>query len=435
MTRRRWLALAAAAALLAGGWYGWRWLSAPRPPAVPLEDVTPQTVEVVEKATRRVRDQPRSGEAWGGLGLALVATGYKEQALECLAHARRLDPAQARWPYWQAVTLRTSDTRRAIDRFREALALAEGRDARASVLFALAQELIEVQDEDEARTHVRALGELEPDGPRYHFVAGLLAVAVGDRPAVRDHLGRLTEVPFARQRACALLANAVDDPREAQNYRDRAAALAGDADWPTAFDDDLAPYKLDLSPHLAAYRALMAQGRQDDALAYLRAAAARSPDEAVCSTLGTALMAREPAEAEAAFRQSLTFEPGNAKTHFFLAVLLLRRGQTTRSKEALTQAVASADAALGLRNDMAYAHLIRGRALKGLGRREEATAAFRAALLRGSEYAEVHQELGEALAEAGQVAEGLKHLEDAARLAKPDDPGPRRALEAWRAKQ
>ena len=63
--------------------------------------------------------------------------------------------------------------------------------------------------------------------------------------------------------------------------------------------------------------------------------------------------------------------------------------------------------------------------------------ALRQALLCQPEYADMHLALGEALAEAGQTAEALAHLEDAARLARPDDPRPdpmgsgRRELAAW----
>jgi tetratricopeptide (TPR) repeat protein len=423
--------------LALGGWFAWRWYTTPTPPSVPLEGVTEETAEVVRKATQQVRQQPRSGKAWGELGLALIATHYNEQALVCLQQARRFDPKQARWAYWQGVTLSQSDPRAAIGYFRDALALADDRDERVSILFALALALVEEQDVDEAVTHLRSLAEMEPDSPRVHFGWGLLALArqPPDHAAARDHLGRLTDSPLARKRAYALLAGVVEDAQQAKEYSRLAAELPADPEWPTAFDNDLAPYKPDLWPRLSVYRNLEAQGRRDDALAYLRSAAAEAPDEGVCFTLGTALMAppgRSPtqedlAEAVAAFRQALRFNPRNAKAHFFLAALLLQRGENE-------QALASADAALGLQGQMAEGYYVRGQALKRLGRRDEAVAALREAVLRGPEFAVMHQALGEALAESGQPDEGLRHLEDAVRLAKPKEDGPRKALEAWRAK-
>ena len=157
----------------------------------------------------------------------------------------------------------------------------------------------------------------------------------------------------------------------------------------------------------------------------------------MCFTLGVALLSRnELPQAEEAFRQAIHFNPRNPKAHLFLATVLLQRGENEkgRGKELFTEALAAADAALALQGDLAYAHLARGRALKHLGRPEEAVAALREAVLRGQEYAEVHQALGEALAEQGNLKEGLERLRDAVRLAKPGDGGPQQALRKWQAK-
>ena len=45
------------------------------------------------------------GEAWGELSKFLIANGFYEQAIPCLAQTERLDPGQACWPYWRGVLL------------------------------------------------------------------------------------------------------------------------------------------------------------------------------------------------------------------------------------------------------------------------------------------------------------------------------------------
>ena len=425
------LAGAAALALLAAaGWWGWRWYTAPAPPDVPLAGVSPDTAELITRATKAVRERPRSARAWGELGLALFATGYREQAVTCLERAERLDPAEPRWPYWLGTTLLPSDPPRGLEHLRRALRVANDPAQREALAFALVLPLIEEGELDEAERH---LGELS--GARLDFARGLLAVGRNDREAARRSLGRVADDPRARKRACSLLAALVEDPAEAQRYRKRAAELPPDPGWPTAFSDDLAPYKGGLS-RLATYEELKAQGRPDEALEFLRQVAAESPDESLSFTLGMELLGRgDPGGAEAAFRRALKANPRNAKAHLFLATALLRRAEAGEGgKELFKEALAAADGALAVQGDLAYAHLTRARALQHLDRPDEALAAFRAALLRGPEFAEMHQALGEALAERGQMGEALRHLEDAVRLARPGDVGPERALRKWREK-
>jgi len=385
-----------------------------------------------------VRRQPRSGKAWGELGMALIANGFPKQALTCLANARRFDPQDPRWPYWQGATLLPTRPTEGMAHLREALRLADGREQRAAILFTLALPLIEEGLLDEADQRLSALREIDPDDPRLHFGLGLLAVARDDQDAAREHLGMLTENPFARKRACTLLVNLyAADRQRADSFRKRAAQAPTDAEWPNVFQQELSRYRVELSRPLATYRELEGQGRHDEALAFLRNAAAQSPDEGVCFTLGFELLRRKQLpEAEDAFRKAIHFNPRNSKAHLFLATVLLQRGDNGegRARELYQQAAAAADAALALHSDLAQAHLVRGLALKHLGRKEESLKALREAVLLAPELAETHLALGEALAEAGQVDEGLVHLENAVRHAKPEDPRPQEALTKWRAK-
>src|SRR5262249_58187501 len=82
-----------------GGWWGWRRLTAPEPPEVPLTSDDPALVEAVEAARTEVKKQPYSAATWGQLGKLLRGCGYREQAEVCFTHAERLAPDEPRWPY------------------------------------------------------------------------------------------------------------------------------------------------------------------------------------------------------------------------------------------------------------------------------------------------------------------------------------------------
>jgi tetratricopeptide (TPR) repeat protein len=374
----------------------------------------------------------------------LIANGLFDEAIPCLVQVERLDPKDPHWPYWHGALLLASNPREGLPKLRQALALCELDEYRAAVLLPLALTLVEMGDLDEAAGHLQALETIEGPSPRVRYGLGLLALARDDRSEARRQLEQLTDNPYTRQRVCTLLAGLTDgDEALAKKYWKAAKEPPADRRWPSAFEDELRPYKIEPRRRLAAYQEMEAQGRTEDALEYLQRLAVTSPDEDVCFTLGHALLRRnELARAAAALRQALGFNPRNVKAHYLLAEALLREGEKRggdpggkeQARELFGQAVRASAEAVRLQEGHAHAHLTRARALQHLGRKEEALAALRAAVVAGPQFSETHLALGEALAEAGQIDEALKHLEDAVRVAGPGDSRPREALEKWSGK-
>jgi tetratricopeptide (TPR) repeat protein len=438
------LGLALAAALGAGGWFGWRWYTTPPPPDVPREGVSKELAPVLDEAHQAVLRQPRSGAAWGKLGMVLAANGYDPQAVRCFEQAERLDADDPRWPYLRGVRLLSGRPGEGVPLVRRSLALAHAPEQRATIEFRLAMALIADGELNEADEHLKALGALDPDGPRLQFGRGMLGAAREDWPAARQHLTPLADVPFARKQACAVLATLPGEDRErAAGYARRVLNLPADVPWPDAITGEMDQYGVNRRRQLQDATDLQEEGRLPEAVALMRRIAAESPGPEVYTVLGrTLFQMHELEEATEALRTAISFEPHNVMAHYTLGAALLMRAEK-KSKEPggkeagqdlFRQALAAEDRALALKGDHGYAHLARGQALKGLGRTDEALAALRQAVLCQPEYADMHLALGEALAEAGQVREGLVHLEDAARLAKADDPRPRQALEKWRAR-
>lgn len=74
--------------LAAGAGAAW-WLGVglPQPPAVDASGREPEIASAIAAARAEVQRQPRSGKAWGRLGLLLLAHDYEPEARVCLARA------------------------------------------------------------------------------------------------------------------------------------------------------------------------------------------------------------------------------------------------------------------------------------------------------------------------------------------------------------
>jgi tetratricopeptide (TPR) repeat protein len=374
--------------------------------------------------------------------MVLAANGFEAEAPPCYAQAERLDPANPAWPYLRGVQIADSDPNQSFPLFEKALALTSEPVEQAAIHFRLAVLLIEAGQLADADRHAVALRKIEPDGARAHFVLGLMALARDDRDAARQHLARLVEVPFIQKRACTLLAGLVDG-KKAQKLLDRAARLPTDLAWPDPFEQRMRSHYVDRMSRLAPFLALEGQGRDREAIEFLRQLARESPDAETCFTLGFALYKRNQLdEAEKYLRAAIDAEPTLVSAHVFLGSSLLLRGEKKLKEadgkeaalELFRQAIVAEDKALALKNQLALAHETRGLALKHLGRRDEALKALRQAVLIQPDSPDMQLSLGEALAEADQLKEGLQHLEYAVQFARPTDPRPREALRKWQAK-
>src|SRR5439155_12121235 len=71
----------------------------PELPKVDLAGVDPLIVEAIQTAEQKVRDRPRSGEAWGELATVYAVHDFAAPAGPCLTKAERFSPNEARWPY------------------------------------------------------------------------------------------------------------------------------------------------------------------------------------------------------------------------------------------------------------------------------------------------------------------------------------------------
>ena len=433
-------AIVAGVVLVAAAWYGWQWYTTPPIPDIPLDGAEPLAAKAIDDALRDVRRAPRSGEAWGKLGMVLAAHDIGDPEV-CYANAERFDPDSPRWPYLRGLYWLNADPQRAVPLLWCSLALAKAPEHRTAILYRLATVLIENGHLDEAEEHLNTLRALDL-GSRAVYGFGLLATAREDLPKARQLFSSLAMDPTARQKATTQLALLADDRDTSDFYLRQAKAMPPDIPWPDPFEEELKQAKVNRMQRIESAFELDRQGRYPEAIAFLRNFVAQSPDAESYALLGFLLVKTGQYEdALDPLRAALGYNPRDTKARMYLGLAHLRIGEKqlkSGGKEsaasALRKSIEVLDEALAKQRDMGYAHLYRGLALKHLGRTDEAIQALRQAVLCQSEAAEMHLALGEALAESGQLQEGLESLENAVQLAPPDDPRPREARDRWREK-
>ena len=199
MTPRQLLFSSLLVGALAAGWFAWRWHTTPAPPEISLDGVDAAIAEPVQQALTEVHRQPRSGEAWGQLGMVLAANGFYEHVPRCFVEAERLDPTKADWPYLHGMYLLQVNPNQAIPLFRKALSLTSIPQELAAIHMRLALIYIESGELEQADAEGQALGKLDPHGPRLRFVHALMSLARGDRAAARAHLTRPHRGPFHQE--------------------------------------------------------------------------------------------------------------------------------------------------------------------------------------------------------------------------------------------
>jgi tetratricopeptide (TPR) repeat protein len=405
-------------------WYG-RSAPAPNPPAVVLAGRDPEVVAVVERATATVRESPRSAAAWGRLGMVLQAHDYLADARACFVEAQRLDPRDARWPYYLGMNLSSlgepdaalPELRRAAELCGEDLAIARLR---------LAELLLQQGHTDEAAEQFRQVLRQDPGHPRAHLGLARVARARGDFPESLAHLAHSRSSPFARKGSAELLAEVhqrLGDRAAADRELHEAAGLTEDRAWPDPFRQEIERLKRGRQEYIARLKPLLARGREVEALALLQERVREDPDsEWAWQWLGQQLLqAKQFAAAERALREAARLRPDSAETLFNLGVALYRQDNTREAADCFRRAAA-------LKPDHALAHFNLGQCLRKQGNRADAIEAFRAAVRWKPTFGDAHTKLGDLLLQDGHHAEALIHVQDALRL-NPEDAQARKLLE------
>jgi tetratricopeptide (TPR) repeat protein len=409
---------------LAGAWWLWPREKAPELPAVDLAGVDPAVAAAVEVRLAKVRESPRSADAWGRLGTVLAAHNFEAAALACLAQAERLDPEEPRWPYYQGVALSLGDPEAALPKLRRAVELCG--DAPAAPRLVLAEVLLGQGHLDEAAGQYRHLLARHPGNDWARL--GLARVAAAqDRP--QDSLAELDQAAAGRYCRKAAYALRAQVQQRLGNAAAAAADLRRSADlpdgpgWPDPFVAEIEALQVGERAALQRAARLINQGRVPEGARLLRQTTRDYPRSyGAWLMLGQGLLkGQDFAAAEQALRRAVRLAPAPVDARYFLGVALLERGESRSAADCFR-------AAAQLKPDHALAYYQLGRCLGRLGDRAGAVGAFRDAVRCKPDLADAHAELGELLLQGGRRAEAVEHLRQAVDL-NPAVPKARHLLE------
>jgi tetratricopeptide (TPR) repeat protein len=382
----------------------------PQPPAVDTAGREPEIAAAVEAARAKVRQQPRSGTAWGRLGLVLLAHDYEAEARVCLAEAQRLDPKDPRWTYLNGRLVEAADPEAALPLLRRAANVAGGESAPR---LHLAETLLGLGHIDEAAAEFRRVLDDQPDNPRAHLGLGRVAYQQGDLDASLDHLCRAaTAVPKLRA-THALLAE-IHQRRGDRPAEERELALLADSaddEWPDPYVAEMQAAQVGSDARVYRARQLLREGKRPEAVALLQKAVQTCPDAFRSQLMLGGLLLEQGDVAEAEPHLLAAWQVRQDSLEALGQMGLLRQRQ-----ENYREAADWYERVIELQPGHALAYFNLANCQEQLGDRSRAMESLRTALRCKPDFAWAHRVLGRLLAEAGEDAEAAEHLEDALRL-------------------
>jgi tetratricopeptide (TPR) repeat protein len=450
---RRLVILVILLAVLAGiGYFRWVGRMGPEPPPVPAELTDPPARKVIEGKRQAVLAAPRSGSAWGELGMAFAAQDIPAEAMVCYRQAIDLDPNDSRWPYLLGLELNKrgsgGDKEEAVRLYRRSADCRTAtRDQRVTALLSLADLLTELGRGDEAAPLYQQVFAADPSNPWAAYRMGMLLAERNETEKASQILLGLARNPFAQKKsaiAMAELSRRAGRPKDAEGFDYAAGLLAPDIHWAN-------PFGIELASHWRGRRALMQhlvdqETAHDDKAAVHTATALADQYPSVETQLlllRALVNAGDYAAALAVADDILRDENGKklVTAHSFLGLARLgladraeAEGRKADANRLLALAAEDLGESVRLKSDYAPGHLYQSKALLRLGRLPEAEAAARACIGCRPEEWEGYQVLADVLAARGRKADAVAAAEQAVKLVHPNDPRPKQALEALKAR-
>lgn len=388
----------------------------PPPPSVDVTGFERLVVDQIETNRAAVVAAPRSGAAWGRLGMVLHAHDLREQAQQCYEQAEHFEPREPRWPYLRGILIAQENPERAIPELQAAVRLS-GRDADAAAL-RLAETFFETGRFDDAERVYRQLQSAGHDHARTRL--GLARVGqVRRRPEeARRWLDSALRDPHTARAAHSLLAaleQAASRPAAAEQAANTIATLRPDQPWPDPFSLELVPHRIGRRLWAVDAQRLLDQGRVAEAEPILNRLVADYPT----APEGWLMLGRLRFErgdctgAEAALRRHLQLEPRsvNGQAQLGAALLCLER---------YPEAIAALEQATRLKPDLGEAYFNLGYAQTRARRGLEAIGSLRSAIRYSPHLVDAYIILADLLNQTGEKQEALQLLQRAQRL-KPTD--------------
>lgn len=418
------------------------------PPEIPADVTDPAIREVIASKRVAVVADPRSAAAWGELGMAFDAHERWEQSRECYRRAMDLNPSDARWPFLTAEQLNwrdkvgIPDKEEAVRLYRLAVDRTPPTPAHAWIAaLSLADLLTELGRADEAAPLYQRAFEADPENPWAAYrVAGLLADRGRTEDAIRVYQ-TLARSPYARKMSAVAVAGLYrrqGRAADADELERAAGMLPPDESWANPYAGQVAELRRGQAVLKDTYFAQERAKDADGVVATATALADRYPSvESQLLLLRALVNTGDYAAAVAVADDVLRADPEAVTAHSFLGLARLglgdraeAEGRKTDADRLFVQAAEALGESVRIKPDYAPGHIYRAKALLRLGRLPEAEASARAGVGARPEEWEGYLVLSDVLAAAGRKAEAIAAAEQAVKLAHPNEPSPKQALEA-----
>jgi tetratricopeptide (TPR) repeat protein len=445
--------LAASAALVAAagiGYYLWagRGAAGLPPPPVPDGLSDPPARKMIEGKRQAVLAAPQSGTAWGELAMAFDAHEASDEAVACYRRAMDLDPNDARWPFLLASQMNqrgTGDAKEeAVRLYRRAADCRPPSSAHwATALLSLADLLTELGRGNEAAPLYQQVHAADPSDPWAAYRVGVALADQDETEKAAQILLSLAHNPCARKKsaiAMAELNRRAGRTKEADGFDYAAGLLPQDQHWANPFTAAVADLWRGRRALMSRYVAQEAAHEDRAAVHTATALADQYPSVETQMMLLRALVNAGDYPAALAVADDILRDEDGRKlvtAHSFLGLAWVRladraeaEGRKADADRLLAQAAEALGESVRLKTDYAPGHLYRAKALLRLGRLPEAEEAARAGVGCRPEEWEGYLVLADVLAATGRKAEAVTAAEQAVKLAHPNEPRPKQALEA-----
>lgn len=338
----KWMMISLSIATLAyAGYYLWS-RTGPEPPEPNLDGIDPAIVSVLEGCEGVVRRHPRSGSAWGQLGMALFVYEFKTEARTCFEHAERFDSSNPRWSYFHGVSLLPDETAAALESLRRAAELSG--DNNVAPQRRLANILSELGHYDEAERNFRDIIHRFPNDPGALLGLGRLSFAKGKNEQSQQYLREAANSPFAARAATQLLVavhNRLGQTSEALQLEQRLSQLPFDKPIPDPFVEEASKLRTGLRAWVDYGGLMIRQGNIAAARPVAQQAIKDYPDspEAWMLMARIHLAEQELVDATKAARRAVTLSPKTVETHMQLGVVLLTGQQIDEARDCFRAAI------------------------------------------------------------------------------------------------
>jgi tetratricopeptide (TPR) repeat protein len=421
-----WLLIVAAVGIIAlvgeVVYYGVRKANAPKPPEITLRGEDRLVDEALVNARQLVLDGPYMAEAWGHFGKVLLAHEYRKEAAIAFAKAAELNPAEPRWPYFEATALELEQYDAVAPLLQRTVDLLGTSSPNLAPRMRLAEALLERGQLDQAEAQLKFVLERDPGEPRALLAMGQLAIARGQNAEARRDLERSRNYAPRVKRTHVLLASVYGRLGE-KALADQANVRAQELPERFSWGDDLAAEVDDVRTGRTAWLdqadLLTSLGRTTDSINLLRKTVNTYPDSARgWLSLGMVLqMENRLAESEFALRKAIELDPKRVEPYGVLGYAQLKRG-------AIKEAETNARKSIELQPTYADGYMTLGMSLLQQNRTAEAIVALRSAVQHRPSMASGHVALADALSRIGQIQEAMLSLRRAVEL-EPNNPSVR----------